>query len=170
MSRLSILIALAAVALLAAAPSPLAARGSDRHLWATVNVCDTAARPDVLGVRASMPGDGSRARMYMRFRAQFLDPATGGFANVYSSRWTRVGTARSKRRESGFSFTFDPPSEGRSWILRGRVEFEWRERRRRRGRLRTVVVRRATRMTETGHPSSAGSDPVGFSAALCELR
>jgi hypothetical protein len=116
-----------------------------------------------------MPGDGSRARMYMRFRAQFLDSATGAFATVYSSRWTRVGSARSRRRESGFSFAFDPPPEGRSWTLRGLVEFEWRERRRRGGRAHTVVVRRATRVTEAGHRSSAGSDPRDYSAAACEL-
>src|ERR1700761_2564183 len=45
-----------------------------KDLWATVDICDTVAHPDQMGVIASMPGDGKRRqRMYMRFRAQFYD-------------------------------------------------------------------------------------------------
>ena len=45
-------------------------------LWATVNICDTLRHPDQMGVRASMPGDGTHERMFMRFRAQFLNATT----------------------------------------------------------------------------------------------
>ena len=50
------------------------ARTSDeRALWATVNVCDTIAHPNVIGIRGSMPGaDNTREQMYMRFRVQFF--------------------------------------------------------------------------------------------------
>ena len=57
------------VALAAAAP----AQAGHPDLWATVNVCDTAAFPDAMGVRASMPGNGTRQRMYMRFNASWYD-------------------------------------------------------------------------------------------------
>ena len=33
-----------------------ARRPAPAHLWATVNVCDTRARPDTIGIRGSMPG------------------------------------------------------------------------------------------------------------------
>ena len=41
-------------------PSAAPARADDADLWATVNVCDTAAHPNEIGIRASMPG-GKRA-------------------------------------------------------------------------------------------------------------
>jgi hypothetical protein len=54
-----------------ALPAPAAA--GDADLWATINICDTEAYPNVLGVRASMPGNRTRQKMWMRFRATYYD-------------------------------------------------------------------------------------------------
>ena len=52
-------------------PGPRAAANTASRLWATVNSCDTFDSPDAMGIRASMPGNGRRQRMYMRFSAQW---------------------------------------------------------------------------------------------------
>ena len=164
MTRLALLGTTTALLAALTLPAPaLAARG-DGALWATVNVCDTARRPDVLGIRASMPGTGRPGRLFMRFRAQFRAglrapwrPAPRGS----DSGWRAVGPARFAARESGWSFTFPAPAVDRYYELRGRVGFEWRVGRR--------VLRRAARITEAGHRSTAGADPASFSAASCRI-
>src|SRR4051812_24300134 len=77
-----------------------------RHLWVTVNICDTAKHPDTLGIRASMPGTGrKKERMYMRFTAEYQ--AVDGTWKAFSgdgpdSGWQPVGPARYKARQSGW--------------------------------------------------------------------
>src|SRR4051794_19063649 len=99
---------LAAVIIAVLVPSVAIAR--DDAPWATVNVCNTADRPDAIGIRASMPGAPKGARMAMRFRVQFK--ADEGWQDVKgaSSRWQPVGTARGLAAESGWSFSFARPS------------------------------------------------------------
>ncbi|MEX2193669.1 MAG: hypothetical protein WD844_00145 [Thermoleophilaceae bacterium] len=169
--------ACASAALLAAAPAPAGAKPRPRDLWATVNVCDTEAQPNALGVRARMPGDARRrrAQMYVRFRVHHFSESEGIWHNVGGSgisRWFRLGSARVRHREVGYTFRFDPPADGGRFVLRGVVEYQWRERRRmgRRKKLRTVVVRRARANTKGGFESTAGADPPGFSSGLCEIR
>jgi hypothetical protein len=132
-------------------------------LWATVNACDTAGRPDTVGIRASMPGSGVRGeRMFVRLRLQFRDGA-GDWRPVGAggdSGWIALGAADVSGRQAGTDFTLRPPSSG-SVLLRGLAVFEWR-----RG---DEVVRRARKRTAGGHPGTPGSDPAGFSAAVCEL-
>jgi hypothetical protein len=167
-----LLIALPACLLLASAPASAAPRPAD--LWATVNICDTARHPNQVGVRASMPGTGRRGSMYMRFRTHFFDRDRQIWHNVGGngvSRWIYAGSSRYEHRQAGFTFAIDPPGGGASFVIRGRVEFQWRERRRSRRtrRVRTVVVRRAEANTKAGY-AAAGADPPGFSAGLCEIR
>jgi hypothetical protein len=133
-----------------------------RHLWATVNICDTPQSPDTVGIRASMPGSGkARERMYMRFRVQYFSSVDGLWHNFLAegtdSGFIAVGSARFKARQSGWTFPFalDP---GQQYELRGVVNFEWR-----RGK---KVVRRATKRTSKGH-KTALSEPKGYSAASC---
>jgi hypothetical protein len=135
------------------------ASARDTDPWATVNVCDTAKRPDAIGIRASMPGTPKGARMAMRFRVQFK--SAGGWQDVKgaSSGWRPVGIARGIAVQSGWSFTFARPSS--PVALRGMVQFRWR-----RG---GVVLHLAELATETGHRSSAGADPAGYSATTCVL-
>jgi hypothetical protein len=151
-----------ACALLLLVPAAASAqRASD--LWATVNVCDTAAAPNTVGVRGSMPGLKRSATLRMRFRVQYLAP-DGRWRLVRKngdSHWRRVGVRRGGRVESGWSFLFAQPKPGGSIVLRGVVYFQWR----RSGR----VIERAKRITEDGHVSTAGADPPGFSAGTCRI-
>ena len=136
-----------------------------RHLWATVNICDTQNNPDTIGIRASIPGSGkANERMYMRFRVQFFSQVDQKWHNFLAagtrSEWVSVGSARYKARQSGWSFPFEL-QPGQEYELRGAVSFQWR-----RG---TKVVRSAAKRTSKGH-RTALSDPEGYSAATCVLR
>ncbi|MEA2149291.1 MAG: hypothetical protein QOD69_1121 [Solirubrobacteraceae bacterium] len=156
--------------LLAAAVAPVAtvaAQGtveSSRHLWATVNVCDTERWPDTVGIRGSMPGSGDpRETMWMRFQVQFQSPVDGKWHNVPAggdSGFVVAGAAQVKARQSGRSFRISP-RKGEQVLLRGKVSFEWR--------VKDVVMRSASMRTQKGHKSSAGSDPPGYSAATCTV-
>ncbi len=134
-----------------------------RHLWSTVNICDTQKSANVVGLRASMPGSGrKKERMFMRFRVQYkaVDGTWRNFrAASTSSGWQPVGSARYKARQSGWTFPFEPDA-GQRFEVRGVVNFQWR-----RGR---KVVRRATKATTSGHNVSV-ADPEGYSAATCEI-
>lgn len=162
-----ILLALAGLLLLV--PGPAAAGQRDRlrdspDLWATVNVCDTPGQPNVIGIRASMPGLRRRTTMSMRFRVQFLDERDGRWHRIAKgadSRWRRVGRSRRRVMESGWSFTFLAPRPGAEHTLRGQVIFRWRRGKR--------VVRRIAKLTEAGHKSTRGAEPPDFSAAVCKI-
>lgn len=134
-------------------------------LWATVNVCDTKAHPDTIGIRGSMPGNGVRAQeMYMRFQLQYLATDDGKWHNIGTtgdSGWIDVGSAKYRQRQTGRNFTVRPPTSG-SFKLRGAVTFEWRK--------GTDVVRRSRLRTTAGHGTTAGADPKGFSEATCEVE
>jgi hypothetical protein len=152
---------LAAALLVLAAPASAAPDDltSSRHLWATLNVCDTAKSPDGVGVRASMPGSGKRGQtMWMRFRLQYRDRERGGWRTVDDSGLVKVGRhARYKARQSGWMFALEVPAE-RSYRVRGLVTFQWR----RAGRVVTSTSERTT----AGHHVSV-SDPDGYSEASC---
>ncbi len=154
MARFTLILTL----LLATAAAP--ARADDADLWATVNVCDTTAHPDEIGIRASMPGGKAKTRLLMRFRVQYRDLSDGRWRSVRDadSGWRRIGRGR-EARESGWSF--EVAGDG-ARILRGVVTYRWS----RGGR----IVRRALRITEGGHRSTVGADPPDFSAATCRIE
>jgi hypothetical protein len=163
------LTALAGACLLAAAPTASGAKTppppkTPKELWATVNVCDSPAYPKMMGVRASMPGDGQRSRMYMRFSAQYYEPPKQAWSAVKGypvSAWMLVGSGIYRSRQGGYTFAFDTPN-GRTFTLRGLVDFKWVKR----GR----TIRTAQVTTTTGHPNTAGADPPESSAAICEIK
>src|SRR5690349_23185273 len=111
-------------ALALAAPASAA---RSKNLWATVNVCDTKASPNAMGVRARMPGDGRRHAMFMRFTAQFK---TGSkwrqVSGKGASRWLYAGSSLFRTQELGYTFSFDAPKAGGSYHMRGLVQFQWR--------------------------------------------
>jgi len=149
--------------LVATAPA-VARSGSNPLLWATVNVCDTAAHPDAIGIRGSMPGTmkGSEV-MFMRFRAQYLSVEDDKWHNVSGqgdSGFLEAGRADVKARQKGRYIRVEPRND--SIVLRGVVTFQWR----RQGK----VVRRAERRTRKGHTSKAGADPPGYSATTCTVK
>jgi hypothetical protein len=140
--------------------------GRSPDLWATINVCDTVAHPDTVGIRGSMPGLGPKRRstVWMRFQVQYRSPADGRWRFVNPSAdsgWKRLGATRVRVLESGHNFTFMRPPGGDTYTLRGLVSYRWRAK----GR----TVKRLKRVTTPGHRSTAGADPRNFSAATCEL-
>jgi hypothetical protein len=159
---LPILVLVLALAL----PAPTMASHKD-GLWATVNICDTERNPNILGVRASMPGNGTKQTMWMRFRASYFDRATEQWRDVGGnsrSPWIEVGDARFRTRQGGRKFKIEPPLPTSTHVVRGLVEYQWR--RRRSGK----VVRRAKQKTLSGHPTGRHGDPRGYSAGVCEIK
>jgi hypothetical protein len=157
-------IVVCAVALVGALLAPAAASAaSSPHLWATINHCDVAGSS--VGIRASMPGNGTSQRMYMRFSAQYRN-AAGRFVETGSStRWIRVGTARTRSVQSGWDFAFAPPPAGSAFTFRGTVGYRWTARKGKRWR----VVRTSQTVTRGGVKGVEGSVPKGASAATCTL-
>jgi len=178
-TRLAQLLALAALAAPAgfAVPCANAAQGppttpltptgqpSPYHshaLWATINVCNPKSAPDVVGIRGSMPGTGqSDETMYMRFRLQYMDTATGSWQDLgqgADSGYLAVGDATTSR-QTGRSFTLRPSTTGVT--LRGIINFQWRHNAR--------VIYATERVTSADHTSLAGAIPPGFTAATCQF-
>jgi len=162
MARLGLALALVAVLAL---PSAATADAATPDVWATVNVCDTAKHPNAIGIRASMPGARrAKVRLYMRFRVQWKDATDGLWHNLIQegdSGFIAVGRPKDgSRRQGGYLFPFEAPAH--PLRLRGRVDFEWR--------IGKHVVKADHTLTAKGHRSGAGSDPLGYSAATCELR
>jgi hypothetical protein len=163
---------LAAIAVLALVPTTSAMAATaptvDKSplLWATVNICDTTKHPDTIGIRASMPGSGkSTEKMYMRFQVQYYRASTQKWAPAdatVDSGFQSVGSAKFKRRESGWNFSISPPPAGQTYRLRGVVSFEWR--------VGKKVVRRAVKRTHSGHKGTSGADPEDYSAAECMIK
>jgi hypothetical protein len=163
---------LAALTILACACVPAAPASASPRLWATVNVCDTETAPDSMGVRAGMSGPGAQ-RMYMRFRAEHWNRARQTWVPVPgtgTSPWVYAGEGGDPR-QAGWTFSFAEPEAGATFTMRAVVEFEWRAAVRRRAKPRAAkrvrVLRRATRVTETGILGVERGDPPGTSKALC---
>jgi hypothetical protein len=159
--------------LIAMLPAGYAHAATDT-LWATINVCDTAAAPDAMGVRASMPGNGTGERMYMRFQAWWYSRYVADWFPVRGqgrSPWLYVGRARHRAHQGGWTFNFGPPESG-EFVVRGKVQFQWRKRvRRGRGKgFRWKVVERRHATTRSGIQGVGGGDPPGRSDGLCAIR
>jgi hypothetical protein len=151
-----------------------------RPFWATVNICDTAASPNAVGVRTSVPGNGTDERIFARYTAQWWSAAAQEWKSVGGSGvtdWVYIGQADMSARQAGWTFRFVQPPSGTTYVMRGVVEFEWRAsvsaaRRARKARKahraqRMAVVRQRTLLTETGMKGVQGGDPAGTSKAMC---
>ena len=141
-----------------------------------MNICDTARDPDSMGIRASMPGNGSDQRKWARFTAEYWSRSRQAWTAVSGtgvSPWVYPGTARDARRQVRWTFAFSPPPRRVTFTMRAHVEFEWRRKPARKlgaspssargGR----VVRSLIRSTETGVQGVQGGDPAGTSKAAC---
>ena len=158
--RFPICLAALACALLAPASATAA---SSPNLWATINHCDVAGSS--VGIRASMPGNGTSQRMYMRFSAQYRNAAGRYVETGSSTRWIRVGTARTRSVQSGYDFVFTPPAAGSAFTFRGTVGYRWTARKGKRWR----VVRTEKVVTRGGIKGVEGGVPKGASAASCAI-
>jgi hypothetical protein len=154
--------------------SASASAAPSKELWATVNICDTPAYPDSMGVRAAMPGNGTHERMYVRFQAQvwsFRSQRWRGLRGMGRSPWLYVGSARFRSQQAGWTFDFDRP-EGKAFLVRALAVFEWRERtaRHKPQRARWAVVMRRRRATRGGILGVAGGDLPGTSIDNCWIK
>ena len=154
MRRILIATALVAgLATVAAAHAQSGGGSGDR--WATVNSC----APTQVGVRASLPGDGSDERMRVRFTAQYWSYTKRAWvpvAGVPRSPWLSAGSARYSYGQAGWTFAFDPLRGTTHYQVRGRAEMQWLS--------GDKVTRTRTLVTQGG----AASD-VGGSQASCRL-
>jgi hypothetical protein len=161
MRRLAVPLIATFVAL--ALASPVAAVPKDRT-WATINVCDVTGKRNAVGIRAGMPGNGTRQRMYMRFVLQWYDPAKGRYVSLSPpSTWVDAGSARFRSAQRGFDFLdIDDPPVGQRYKFRGLVRFQWRRGER--------VVKRGQRVTRGGYRGVKGGRPPGRSDAVCVVE
>jgi hypothetical protein len=102
----------------------------DRPLWATVNICDTKGSPNALGVRTSVPGNGTSQRIFARYTAQWWSGEQQEWLTVGGSGvtdWIFVGDADMSSRQAGWTFRFVQPPQGTTYVMRAVVELQWRE-------------------------------------------
>jgi hypothetical protein len=132
-------------------------------LWATIDVCNSAAHPDTIGIRGSMPGTAdAHELMYMSFRVEYRSsPGHWRYLGAGQSGFVLVGNGSSLARQAGQDFEVAPRASG-SYVLRGVAVFKWR--------LHGRTIATAVRATRAGHVAAAGADPPGFSAATCRIQ
>jgi hypothetical protein len=153
-------IALAAIAVVALAAVPAQAR--EAGLWATVNLCDTPARPAAIGVRVSIPKHARGQQQWARIRVEWFDDAAGAWKSMGpggDSGWRRLGRAKGTV-QGGTTFTFQAPGPGQRLVLHGVVDVQWRKKGKVRGRAKLP--------TESGHANP--NDPqLTTSDATCQI-
>jgi len=145
MSTRALVSAALLLAALTSAPAGAAAKEGHSDLWATVNLCDTPAKPGAIGVRVSIPGEKGAPRQWARIRLQWFDGSDRAWRLVRSggdAGWARIGIG-TRLVQGGTTFTFPPPEPGARIVLRGLVDVEWRD--------GTKVVDHARLTTTAGH-------------------
>ena len=156
--RAVIVLAVAALAVLA--PASASAKST---LWATVNLCDTPAKPGAVGIRVSIPREKGAPQQWARIRLQWFDGSRLAWRRVQSggdAGWARIGIG-TRLVEGGTTFTFPVPKAGMRIVLRGVVDVEWRD--------GTKVVDRAHLRTTSGHRDA--KDPHRrVSRSSCEIK
>lgn len=156
-----------ALALFAVALMLVSDAAANPPVWATVNICDTTAAPDAMGVRASMAGTGRPRRMYVRFDAQYFSDGWRRVTDA-ASPWIYLGLVRRRAEQAGWTFSFDKLEPGQDFRLRGTVDFQWRVRKRGKARrTRLVVVKRRRAVTRAGLTGVDSGDPPETSLASC---
>jgi len=161
--RIVIAPALATLVALALAAPAGAADISKTHpdLWATVNLCDTPAKPGAVGVRVSIPREKGHPAQWARIHLQWFDGSKRAWRRVTSggdSGWARIGIG-TRQVQGGTTFTFPLPKAGSRIVLRGVVDVEWRD--------GTDVVDRARLRTTAPHGDKASQRKA--SRASCEI-
>ena len=139
----------------------------ERPFWATVNICDTKDSPNALGVRTSVPGNGSNQRIFGRYTAQWWSGAKQKWLTVGGSGvtdWVLIGSADMATRQAGWTFRFVEPPEGTTYVMRGVVELQWRDpalarRQGRAARSRTARPPPDPRAHRTSAPPSCATAP-----------
>ncbi len=173
MRRALVTTVLAAAALYPAAPGLAATVGPaqiahavrtaehSHSLWATVNICDTKAYRNDLGVRGQMPSLGFSSSMFMVVQVNYWSAGQRKFLPIQSNlATTRLSLGRSTNglQQDGAVFPFSAHT-GR---LNATVTFIWS----RGGKVIGQTVRRTT----AGHKDADHGSPAHYSAAQCQIR
>jgi hypothetical protein len=153
-----------AAAVAALAPAAAIAKTEARpDLWATVNLCDTPARPGAVGIRVSIPREKGAPQQWARIHLQWFDGTKRAWRALTSggdSGWRRIGFG-ARLVQGGTTFDFDPPAPGTRLVLRGVVDVQWRD-----GK---EVVDHVRLLTTEGHASSADIHRR-TSRSSCEIK
>jgi hypothetical protein len=127
--------------------------------WATVNICNTGAHPNTIGIRAQMPSLGVNAQLSMVFEVDYWSKKEKVFKLVPGSATSvPLGSSRLGLRQSGITLPLTP----HGGTLRGVATLRW-----------TVggqVVGSTTRVTTAGHPDADFGDPLHHSTATCVMH
>jgi len=157
--------ALATASAAGANPTPAQIRTSiaraqrAKTLWATVNICDTRADPNVLGVRGQMPSLGFPAWMSMEIHLSYYNQTKQAFvADPGTTKTIRLGRSTRGLQQGGATYTFKGPTP----VLQASVSFVWRRSGHKLGTTHMV--------TTGGHPSADFGSPPRFSAASCRIH
>lgn len=133
---------------------------SSASLWATINICNSSAYPDSLGVRGQMPALGFSSVLSMVIRTEYWSTAEKGFVPIPGSIATRsltLGGATAGVEQAGAVFPF-PAHAG---LLSASVQFTWI--------LGGKVLGQTLRAATSGHPGADYGSPPHFSAASCRI-
>jgi hypothetical protein len=153
-----------ALALAALAPASALAKTDARpDLWATVNLCDTPAKPGAVGIRVSIPRESGAPQQWARIHLQWFDAsklAWRGLSSGGDAGWRRIGIG-TRLVQGGTTFAFAVPSVGSRMVLRGVVDVEWRDG-------KAVVDHTRLRTTE-GHAASSDLHRR-VSRSSCEIK
>ncbi len=127
-------------------------------LWATVNVCNTPAHPNTIGLRGQMPSLGFAATETMQIQASYWSFADGKFLpDPGVVQTVDLGTIKHGLQQGGASFAFQPHAGNVS----GFITFRWLLGRR--------VVGLAIRTAVLGHPEADFGDPPHYSSFDCVM-
>lgn len=127
-------------------------------LWATVNICNSARYPNVMGVRGEMPALGFPVRLRMVFEVDYWQYPNHGFHRL-PGVGTPVDLGEFSRGvyQARVRFQFRP----HTGLLRGRILYQWLVGRR--------IIGRLDRVTRIDHTGADYGDPRGFSDWKCVI-
>jgi hypothetical protein len=130
-------------------------------LWATVNVCTSAAAPtgDTVGIRGQMPSLGVAATLLMDVSVSYWNGSA--FVPANATQPVSLGKGTHGLHQGGVDFPFTPPASGSTYVVRGSITFEWT--------IDGKVVGKVTRNTGHGYTDVGFSNPPGLSEGTCTL-
>jgi hypothetical protein len=131
-------------------------------LWATVNICSSAAAPtgDTVGIRGQMPSLGITATLSMNISVSYWNGSAFAPVTNASDR-VSLGKGTHGIHQGGVNFPIDSPASGSTYLVRGTITFEWT--------IAGKVVGKVTRNTGHGYTNVGFSNPPGLSEGTCSL-
>jgi hypothetical protein len=124
-------------------------------LWATINICNTKAHPDTVGIRGQIPPLGFQNQMQMQIELEYYSVKTGAFEPL-SAASASAGTSATRLTQEGVNFQVKPPA-----VLDGRITFSWT--------LNHKLLAKTTRTTRAGVTGVRDGKGASSSAAECRI-